>query len=723
MLTRIPRDHQYKIPPAFRNLQRFIFCKLVVNERTGKTDKLPCDYYGNVCSAHDPAKWLTLAQLNSSPVSEDPRFTVAIVIVEGDGIWCLDLDGCFTPDGKLTLAAQTIVDMFPGAYIETSISGNGLHIFGRGSIGPHRTRAAGLELYTRARFIALTGLDARGDAGLDYSAHLEHFVDAYGLRLTADEVQAAAVPGDGPRPGSTGQFLTDDELISALCSAESRAGAFGDRARPRDLWHGNADVLAAVWPASGRFDGCTFDRSSADAALMMHLSYYTGGHIARMVALFRRSALYRPELSDADLWRKNANSINKAIAGGKFYDKPPRVQGVQPMPAVTPGGMVLPPVPGTPPVPGMPAVPGVLPVRTLPPILEGAAILEGEDDPIEWTVQDWIPHEALTLFGGDGGIGKSTVTMQLAMACAGMTPWLGRFVTPRRVLFVSGEDDIKRLRRAARRIAKATGNDCQNLSLLSLAGDESPFLVHMDRRGLVTDTTILDLIAQAIIERACNMIILDPIANLFDGDELSRAQVTRFLSLLRSRIAKKLKCTVVLVAHPSVSGIESGRGYSGNTAWNNSVNSRLYLRKTDDDDKRELELMKANDARPGQIINMEWKNPIFVTSENHTVATTLELSERQIQDICNDIERGEHLQYDGNKMWAGYAIARAIGYEIDSDMISDRERRKNMKVVKNVLAQLLRDNIIEKSSKIKNKNDVPIYRRVISDDKMKKMDC
>jgi primase-polymerase (primpol)-like protein len=44
------------------------------------------------------------------------------------GLVVIDIDHCFT-DGKLNPAAARIVQMFAGTYIESSVSGDGVHIF------------------------------------------------------------------------------------------------------------------------------------------------------------------------------------------------------------------------------------------------------------------------------------------------------------------------------------------------------------------------------------------------------------------------------------------------------------------------------------------------------------------------------------------------------------------------------------------------------------------
>ena len=52
----------------------------------------------------------------------------------------------------------------------------------------------------------------------------------------------------------------------------------------------------------------------------------------------------------------------------------------------------------------------------------------------------------------------------------------------------------------------------------------------------------------------------------------------QFIGMLASGLAIRYDCAVVLLAHPSMSGINNGTGSSGNLAWGNSAQS-LYLRR------------------------------------------------------------------------------------------------------------------------------------------------
>ena len=76
----------------------------------------------------------------------------------------------------------------------------------------------------------------------------------------------------------------------------------------------------------------------------------------------------------------------------------------------------------------------------------------------------------------------------------------------------------------------------------------------------------------------------------------------------------------MFIAHPSVDGIKTGRGYSGSTHWNNAVRSRLYFTDVQSDegglpphpDLRVIELAKSNRARRGEKILVMWIDGRFV---------------------------------------------------------------------------------------------------------------
>jgi primase-polymerase (primpol)-like protein len=104
-------------------------------------------------------------------------------------------------------------------------------------------------------------------------------------------------------PAYTGP-ADDDKLIAMMLrSSGSAATKFGAKASVADLWNANEAVLSGFYSA---YDGGKgFDQSSADAALMSQLAFWTGKDMARMDRLFRRSALMRDKYRNRDDYRRD----------------------------------------------------------------------------------------------------------------------------------------------------------------------------------------------------------------------------------------------------------------------------------------------------------------------------------------------------------------------------------------------------------------------------------
>lgn len=84
-------------------------------------------------------------------------------VLAGDGIVCLDLDHCLV-GGRLVPWAGELLDQLPATYVERSMSGTGLHVWGRARLSAARVIRDGrhIEVYGTGRYIAVTGERWRG---------------------------------------------------------------------------------------------------------------------------------------------------------------------------------------------------------------------------------------------------------------------------------------------------------------------------------------------------------------------------------------------------------------------------------------------------------------------------------------------------------------------------------------------------------------------------------
>ncbi len=75
--------------------------------------------------------------------------------------------------------------------------------------------------------------------------------------------------------------------------------------------------------------------------------------------------------------------------------------------------------------------------------LDMAAVARGETPEVPWIIEGWLGKGDATLFGGEWGTGKSLLALDLALAIASGTPWLGRLQVPRAlpVLYLDEENN------------------------------------------------------------------------------------------------------------------------------------------------------------------------------------------------------------------------------------------------------------------------------------------
>jgi RecA-family ATPase len=239
-----------------------------------------------------------------------------------------------------------------------------------------------------------------------------------------------------------------------------------------------------------------------------------------------------------------------------------------------------------------------------------------------WAVEDRIPLRQPTLFSGEGEAGKSLIELQLACAHVLCAEWLGLLPMPGEAVCLSAEDNEDELHRRLACIAEYYGTTfvvlSRGLHLLSLAG-EDPFLGVPDRNGQICPTPLFKYLFEAAGDIKPKHIGIDTAADVFGGKENDRAQVRQFINLLR-KLAIVGNSSVVLVSHPSLTGINSGTGLSGSTAWHNSVKARMYLRAATatpdgelaDSDLRELVFLKNNYGPKAQTIGLRYRNGLFL---------------------------------------------------------------------------------------------------------------
>ncbi|MBE0529602.1 MAG: AAA family ATPase [Rhodospirillales bacterium] len=255
------------------------------------------------------------------------------------------------------------------------------------------------------------------------------------------------------------------------------------------------------------------------------------------------------------------------------------------------------------------------------------APLEGVIDPVslqgarvpvmEWVVPQWVPLGTVTLLGGDGGVGKSLLAQQLVTACARGLPWLGLPVRRCRALGIFCEDSGDELHRRQARINAAYGIDFADLGdclWASRVGHDNLLWVKEGAYDPPRATPLFEQILGSAVAFGAGLVVIDSLHDVYGANENARPEARQFIQHLQM-IAEATGGAVILTAHPSLTGMASGTGMSGSTAWNAAVRSRLYLTRprpeAEDDDARRLERKKANYAKANDSLALRWHEGVL----------------------------------------------------------------------------------------------------------------
>ena len=242
--------------------------------------------------------------------------------------------------------------------------------------------------------------------------------------------------------------------------------------------------------------------------------------------------------------------------------------------------------------------------------------------PRDWVIDGLIPAARVTSFLGNGGLGKSIIAGQIGVHVALGRPLFGFPVTGGVVLGIFCEDERDEIERRIRAACDGEKLDLAQLTrLYPCSRDGMDNLLCTFDHDQVVFTPFYYQLDATIAALRPRLLILDVLADLFAGDYLNTGHARQFIKVALGGWCVRYECAVLLIAHPSASGMASGDGAGFSTAWNNSVRSRLYLRqpKTEDPeeakDRRILEVRKSNYAAGGTLIPLMYQRGYFVPDQ------------------------------------------------------------------------------------------------------------
>lgn len=265
----------------------------------------------------------------------------------------------------------------------------------------------------------------------------------------------------------------------------------------------------------------------------------------------------------------------------------------------------------------------------------------------EWAVRDRLPLRQVTLFSGHGAAGKSTVALHLCIATPLGRDWLNSLPEPGPAWFIDAEDTTDVIwRRAQFAVTHCHTTHAelrqQGFRILSMYG-KSSLLVSVNK-GVITPTPFYDALIREAEREKPKIISIANAANVFGGSEMSRPEVQQFISLIAG-IADAAKGSILLVSHPSLTGINTKTGISGSTQWFNAVRSHMYLYSTQadgngqpDTDTRLLEFKKNQYGPVGDRLTLRYKDGLFLPIGSATIFEAA-AREAKANDIFLDLLR------------------------------------------------------------------------------------
>jgi hypothetical protein len=217
--------------------------------------------------------------------------------------------------------------------------------------------------------------------------------------------------------------------------------------------------------------------------------------------------------------------------------------------------------------------------------LDVASLLASPPPPIQWAWRGYIEAGTLTVLHGDGGLGKSHLALGLARATIQGGYFLHRPTRRGRVMVIDGENGLDEI---ARRLH---GWDF---------GQHAESIAYLRADAPILDPADMSALRREVTEAAAGLVILDGQRALWPGDEREAIEVVRLYQALYHQVAEPTGAAVLLLHHDNKSG-----GFSGSTAINGGVASRLHL-QLGDEETRTVKLVHGKARGSAQMHTIEY---------------------------------------------------------------------------------------------------------------------
>ena len=244
------------------------------------------------------------------------------------------------------------------------------------------------------------------------------------------------------------------------------------------------------------------------------------------------------------------------------------------------------------------------------PDVDTISLANVESKAVTYLWEPYIPSGTVTLCFGDGGVGKSFLSLAIAAAVTRGWPLPGEEQVSRPPGNVIVQNAENALPTVVKPRLELLGADCERVHCIN----------ESEHRLTLTD----ERIEAAIQKHNAKLMILDPVQAYLGGAvSMNRAESVRLVLTQLAQMAERTKCALLLAGHLNKgTGKANYRGL-GSVDMFNSVPSVLYLGRPDDDDERVMVQGKNNlaEAGPSRMFRLskakgfEWLGECDITLE------------------------------------------------------------------------------------------------------------
>jgi RecA-family ATPase len=277
--------------------------------------------------------------------------------------------------------------------------------------------------------------------------------------------------------------------------------------------------------------------------------------------------------------------------------------------------------------------------------------------PIEFLIEDYVPLKENTLFTGEGGVGKTTVAIDMGVCVAAGIPFLGKLAVKQRpVLLVLGEDQegATHKRIAASLAYHGLTERARSLPLRVWTVQGHDFtLASFDDLGTAKELPFLEKLSDRMAETPGCFVVLDSLADIALLDEAGRLGPNNLFKKVLGGLIKLHDATIMTLGHPSKASKLDGSMFSGSTAFRAAVRGMMFLEWEDDknrDTRRRLKRNKGNYAADdiGRGLPLVYSSGLFKPMSDPEVKASADASENAqraavLAEVGRLLDQGERV--------------------------------------------------------------------------------